>query len=287
MQDKSNATTAATPGHTAIAASIIAAALLSTLPSGAVWAQKFPISPQQRATAQQTAARGVPVADLAPNAPDTYVVKRGDTLWAISGIYLKQPWRWPELWGMNLKAIANPHLIYPGQTLYLDRTGGYARLRTGGANETIRVSPRTRYESLSDTALPTLNPQLIEPFLVEPEVVDELSFEQAPRIVATRGEHTIMGNGERAYARGSDSKPLGMNADTPRQWRVYRNVQRGRDERPRHRRDSGLRGAIRRPRHAGARRIRAGKPGGRGQGSGRSRARHRGTFRRQGGSAPW
>jgi len=224
MQDKSNATTAATLGHTAIAASIIAAALLSTLPSGAVWAQKFPISPQQRATAQQTAARGVPVADLAPNAPDTYVVKRGDTLWAISGIYLKQPWRWPELWGMNLKAIANPHLVYPGQTLYLDRTGGYARLRTGGANETIRVSPRTRYESLSDTALPTPNPQLIEPFLVEPEVVDELSFEQAPRIVATRGEHTIMGNGERAYARGSDGKPLGMNADTPRQWRVYRNV---------------------------------------------------------------
>src|SRR5690606_3967991 len=79
-------------------------------------------------------------------------------------------------------------------------------------------------ESLSDTALPTLNPQLIEPFLVEPEVVDELAFEQAPRIVATRGERTIMGNGERAYVRGSDGNLLEMNADTPRQWRVYRNV---------------------------------------------------------------
>ena len=224
MQDKSHATTAATPSPTTAIASIIAAALLCTLPSGAAWAQKFPVSPQQRSAAQQVAARGIPVADLAPNAPDTYVVKRGDTLWGISGVYLKQPWRWPELWGMNLQAIANPHLIYPGQTLYLDKSGGYARLSTGGPQETIRVSPRTRYESLSDSALPTLNPQLIEPFLVEPEVVDELAFEQAPRIVATRGEHTIIGNGDRAYVRGPDGSPLEMTPDTPRQWRVYRNL---------------------------------------------------------------
>lgn len=224
MQDNSNASTASTAKRTTAIASVFAAALLCTWPSGAVWAQKFPVTAGQRAQAQQTAARGIPVAELAPDAPDSYVVRRGDTLWAISGIYLKQPWRWPELWGMNLSAIANPHLIYPGQTLYLDRTGGYARLRTAGSDEVIRVSPRTRYESLADSALPTLNPQLIEPFLVEPEVVQELAFEQAPRIVATRNEHAIIGNGDRAYVRGPDGSPLEMTADTPRQWRVFRNL---------------------------------------------------------------
>lgn len=223
MQDKSKATRAVTH-HLTLIASAAAVAVLCAWPSGATWAQKFPVTSQQRATAQQVAARGVPVADLAPNAPDSYVVKRGDTLWAISGLFLKQPWRWPELWGMNLQAIANPHLIYPGQTLYLDRSGGYARLRTGGPNETIRVSPRTRYESLSDAALPTLNPQLIEPFLVEPEVVEELAFEEAPRIVAMRGDRTLISGGDRAYVRGPNGSPLEMGADTPRQWRVYRNL---------------------------------------------------------------
>ena len=140
-------------------------------------AQNFPISSGQRATAQQVAERGVPLSELAPGAPDTYVVKRGDTLWGISGMYLKRPWRWPELWGMNLKALPNPHLIFPGQTLYLEKDGGYARLRTSarGEPDTVRVSPRTRSDSLSDTALPTLKPHLIEPFLVEPDPVKRLA----------------------------------------------------------------------------------------------------------------
>ena len=72
----------------------------------------------------------MPLTELAPNAPDDYTVKRGDTLWAISGMFLKSPWRWPELWGMNLEDIRNPHRIYPGQQLYLDKTDGRATLRT-------------------------------------------------------------------------------------------------------------------------------------------------------------
>ncbi|QXL83940.1 LysM peptidoglycan-binding domain-containing protein [Comamonas sp. NLF-1-9] len=224
MLDKDKAGRTSTQACGAAAASLLATALLCTLPSGAAWAQKFPITDQARATAQQTAARGIPESELSPGAPERYVVKRGDTLWGISGVYLRQPWRWPELWGMNLKTIANPHLIYPGQTLYLERSGGYARLHTGGPGETIRISPRTRYESLADSALPTLNPQLIEPFLVEPEVVQELAFEQAPRIVATRGSHSIIGNGDLAYVRGAEGSPVELGVDTPRQWRVYRNL---------------------------------------------------------------
>ncbi len=203
-----------------------ALALTAAVLAPAAQAQSHPTTSQQRATAQQVASRGVPLSELASNAPDSYVVKRGDTLWGISGMYLQRPWRWPELWGMNLQAIANPHLIYPGQTLYLEKADGYARLRTspGGATETVRVSPRTRYDSLAGAALPTLKMHLIEPFLVQPLVVDELALTQAPRIVATRDERVIMANGDRAYVRGPQGNSLEMTPEVPRQYRVFRNA---------------------------------------------------------------
>lgn len=207
------------------AAGVLALGLSALAP--AAQAQTHAVTPQQRAMAQQVAAQGVPLAELAANAPDTYVVKRGDTLWGISGLYLQRPWRWPALWGMNLQEIANPHLIYPGQTLYLEKAGGLARLRASpsGAGETVtvRVSPRTRYESLADAALPTLKMHLIEPFLVQPLVVDELTLSQAPRIVATRDQRVIMANGDRAYARGPQGSPLELAPGAPRQYRVFRN----------------------------------------------------------------
>lgn len=187
-------------------------------------AQSLPVTPSQRATAQQVAHQGVPLAELAPSAPDTYVVQRGDTLWGISGLYLRRPWRWPELWGMNLQTIANPHLIYPGQTLYLDKQDGFARLRTSmaGAPATVRISPRTRSDSLAETALPTLKPHLIEPFLVEPLVVDAQALARAARIVATVDKRVLMSTGDRAYARGAAESTLRTEAGQPRFYRVFR-----------------------------------------------------------------
>ena len=225
MHDKRNHLTALAGAR---AGALGALALGLALLAPAAQAQSHSVTSEQRAMAQQVAARGVPLAELAANAPDTYVVKRGDTLWGISGMYLKRPWRWPALWGMNLQEIANPHLIYPGQTLYLEKADGHARLRTSptGADETVtvRVSPRTRYDSLADTALPTLKMHLIEPFLVQPLVVDELTLTQAPRIVATRDERVIMGNGDRAYVRGPQGSPLELAPEVPRQYRVFRNT---------------------------------------------------------------
>ena len=205
---------------TALGALAVVAAFTCT----PTFAQKYPITDAQRSTAQQVAEKGIPVSELAPNAPDTYVVKRGDTLWDISRMYLKSPWRWPELWGMNLKALPNPHLIFPGQTLYLDKSEGYARLRTQptGGSDTVRLSPRTRTDSLASLALPTLKTHLIAPFLVEPLVADAATIEQAPRLVATTDQRLLMAAGDRVYARGNPDAPLSTKPGQPRSFRVFR-----------------------------------------------------------------
>lgn len=201
-----------------------ALAVIAAFTCTPTFAQKYPITDAQRSTAQQVAEKGIPVSELAPNAPDTYVVKRGDTLWDISRMYLKSPWRWPELWGMNLKALPNPHLIFPGQTLYLDKSDGYARLRTQptGGSDTVRLSPRTRTDSLVSLALPTLKTHLIAPFLVEPLVADAATIEQAPRLVATTDQRVLMAAGDRVYARGNPDAPLSTKPGQPRSFRVFR-----------------------------------------------------------------
>ncbi len=179
----------------------IGAMLLATSAS----AVNYPVTPQQRGTAQQVAQAGVPLSELAANAPDSYTVKRGDTLWGISSLFLKSPWRWPELWGMNLDQIRNPHLIYPGQILYLDKTGGRARLRVGqaiGPDGSVKLSPRVRSSGLGDGAIPSIPFHLIEPFLTEAVIFPANELETAPRIVGTQEGRVVLAKGERAYVRG-------------------------------------------------------------------------------------
>ncbi|WP_296540914.1 LysM peptidoglycan-binding domain-containing protein [Rhodoferax sp.] len=202
-------------------------ALACSLLAGPALSQNFPITAQQRAIANQVAQSGVALSELSPNAPQSYTVKSGDTLWAISGLFLLRPWRWPELWGMNLSDIKNPHLIYPGQTLYLDTSNGRARLsmHPGSDLPTVRVSPRTRVENLASSALPTLKSSLIEPFLAEPLIVDEQGLSAAPRIVAAQDSRVLLTRGDRAYARGTADAKL---TDDPRKkqqaFRVFRNA---------------------------------------------------------------
>lgn len=173
---------------------------------------------------------GVPLSDLAETAPERYTIRSGDTLWALSQMFLKSPWRWPELWGMNKAEIANPNRIYPGQVLELVRSDGVAHLRMAGGTarsgtpQTIRLSPRTRQEALSDLALPTLRPNVIEPFLVEPMVVDSATLNNAARIVAGPDSRVLMTQGDRVYVRGSDSTPVLDDTSQAKSFRIFRNA---------------------------------------------------------------
>jgi hypothetical protein len=181
----------------------VGAALGLALCATAVQAADYPITSQQRGTAQKVAQDGVPLSELSPTAPDSYTVKTRDTLWDISKLFLKSPWRWPELWGMNLEQIRNPHLIYPGQILVLDKTGGRARLRMGqavGGND--KLSPRVRSSAIGADSLASIPFGLIEPFLNEAVVFQSNELEAAPRIVATQEGRVVLARGDTAYVRG-------------------------------------------------------------------------------------
>lgn len=194
--------------------------------AAAVAQQTLPVTPAQRSTAQQVAQQGVPFDELAADAPDSYTVKTGDTLWRISGLFLRKPWRWPELWGMNLSEIRNPHLIYPGQVVYLDRSGERARLRLGqpmgrGDGGTVKLSPRIRSGPVGSDAISSVPLHLIAPFLNEAVVFNGDELQTAPRVVAAPEGRVLMARGELAYVRGE----LGGLRD----WRLFREAKPLRD----------------------------------------------------------
>lgn len=159
--------------------------------------------------------------ELQDKAPERYTVKKGDTLWDISGRYLKQPWRWPELWGYNKEQVKNPHRIYPGDVIVVDRSGAEPRLRLLGADDggrpggTVKLSPRVRSESLERDAIPAISPSAIAPFLSQPLVADAAELERAPYIVGTDEERVIIGTGDRAYISGLGGSPSA-------EWHIYR-----------------------------------------------------------------
>ena len=150
----------------------------------------FPITPRSAPRRSRWRRPACPCPSWRPNAPDNYTVKRGDTLWAIAGMFLRSPWRWPELWGMNIQEVRNPHRIYPGQQLYLDKSGGRAACACAGRPPARRrptpcACRRARASNRWPiVACPTLQPHLIEPFLTEPIIVEEDTLRGAPRIVA-------------------------------------------------------------------------------------------------------
>lgn len=136
---------------------------------------------------------------LQETAPDRYVVEKGDTLWGIAGKFLKDPWKWPELWRLNQEQVRNPNRIYPGDVLVLDRSQNPPQL--GLESPTVKLSPRT-YESPVAESIPAIRSSVIEPFLTQPLVIEPTGLDNAPRIVATQENRVYLGSGGVAYVSG-------------------------------------------------------------------------------------
>ncbi len=151
--------------------------------------------------AQESAAVGKQP-ELNPKHPDRYVVKRGDTLWDISAMFLKEPWYWPEIWYANPQ-IENPHLIYPGDVLTLVYVNGQPRiqLERGAAGGTEKLSPRVREEALAN-AIPTIPLEKIAAFLGRGSILQKHEYEKMPHVVSVRGQHMVGSAGNDVYVRG-------------------------------------------------------------------------------------
>jgi hypothetical protein len=172
-----------------------------------------------------SSSRGTTV-QLAEGAPENYVVKKGDTLWAISAMYLRDPWLWPELWKLNPQ-IQNPHLIFPGDQVSLTFVDGQAQLAvsrggevvaTTGAAPTatdgapaaaperesapgsVRVTPKIRTTPLEE-AVEFLPIDVIRPFLTQTGILDPEVVEKGPYIFGSVDNRVLMGPTDRIYAR--------------------------------------------------------------------------------------
>ena len=209
---------------------------LASLVPGVGSADGMPGSASNTGEKATTAAgQKVTQADLAADAPDQYTVVKGDTLWGIAGKFLKDPWKWPQIWQRNRDEIKDPHWIYPGDVIRLNRDGDSPSLALadrGGAGSSaggmlpsggtaadaegnvVKIDPRVRVEPL-DEAIPSIPGSVIGPFLTQPLVVEAGGLDNAPTIVATGESRVIVGAGDVAY---TDR----MGTDDGINWQIYR-----------------------------------------------------------------
>lgn len=166
-------------------------------------------------TQPQAQAQPAEAPQVRPSAPMTYTVKRGDTLWGIASMFLRDPWLWPEIWYDNPR-IHNPHLIYPGDMLVLAygangrprifvAHGGTARAEA--EDGTVRLEPHLRSTALQ-SAIPAIPYSAVAAFLSRPAILTKREIDSAPHVVAFRNMHQAAGAGYYAYIRGLDA-PVG------------------------------------------------------------------------------
>jgi hypothetical protein len=157
------------------------------------------------AAAQQASGHSMSV-PLAPDAPDTYVVKKGDTLWDIAGVFLKYPWYWPEIWYVNPQ-VENPHWIYPGDVLRLVYVDGKPRITVGTAGE-VRLSPQVRADPLGQ-AIRTVPYDILMNFVQRPSLLTKKQVDKAPYVVGFRSRHIVGSSANELYVKGLENPPPG------------------------------------------------------------------------------
>ncbi|MFA6014684.1 MAG: LysM peptidoglycan-binding domain-containing protein [Gallionellaceae bacterium] len=158
------------------------------------------------------------------NAPDHHVVVKGDTLWDISATFFNDPWKWQQIWGLNKDSIKDPHWIYPGDIIYLDRTTG--TLQVGEPprqsdpeiipnNRIVKLSPRVREIASEQNTIPIVPLSAIGPFLAKPLVVEESNIDEAPVLIGTYEKREYLSVNDIAYVKN-------LPSDKGTQWQVYR-----------------------------------------------------------------
>lgn len=162
---------------------------------------------------------------LQDNAPQRHVVVKGDTLWDISEKFLKDPWKWPQVWQLNREEIRNPHLIYPGDVVVLGFVDGKPRLslEKSAFTETVKLSPQVKSEPIiiKEQGIPSIPLRAIQPLLAKGGVGEASELETAPRILGSSDARVMFAKGDRVYA---------TKAEVPSQaWRVMRLGQALRD----------------------------------------------------------
>ncbi|MBI5429508.1 MAG: LysM peptidoglycan-binding domain-containing protein [Nitrosomonadales bacterium] len=176
--------------------------------------------------------------DIRSDAPDRHVVVKGDTLWDISGKFFNDPWKWPHIWGINKETIKNPHWIYPGDIVFLDRASGTLRISqtdtvvaspdsgtvpvTGKPDEvsisdtnTLRLSPRMRASQSDHDIIPSIPAKAITPFLSKPLVIEEEALQGAPMLIGAREGRVTLSSGDTGFVRN-------LPADQGDKWQIYR-----------------------------------------------------------------
>jgi len=158
---------------------------------------------------------------LTTDYPQEYIVKKGDTLWDIASMFLKDPWYWPEIWQRNPQ-VKNPHLIYPGDILTLIYVNGMPQIRVARATDAgdgiirrettdssgrkvVKLSPSIHRKTLNE-AIPSIPADAVRQFLTRPRVVSHDEWVLAPYIVGSDDDHLILGANNKVYIRGELDK---------------------------------------------------------------------------------
>lgn len=157
------------------------------------------------------------VVEILPGAPESYTVRSADTLWSVASRFLRDPWRWREVWQTNTDP-AHPEQIHPGDVVRLMRVGGQPRIQIERAGDqevdhrdgmrVVRLSPRVR-ESVLQEAIPTIPIVAIGPFLTQSYVAQSDQLTRAPYVVGFPDRHLVAGIGDQVYVRRIDSTAPG------------------------------------------------------------------------------